>query len=90
MLIAYPSGDGHFQQDNAFYYSAGIVQDWFQEHAGKFDLLRWTKQSTDHNSIDRLWHEVKRAIRHLDPKPSNLILFEINIHQSWSDFTNDL
>ena len=35
-LMAYPNGDGFFQQDNAPCHGAHIVQEWFQEHEGDF------------------------------------------------------
>nr|KAF6310646.1 hypothetical protein mMyoMyo1_008710 [Myotis myotis] len=41
MWMAYPNGDGFFQQDNAPCHGARIVQEWFQEHEGDFTLLRW-------------------------------------------------
>lgn len=40
-------------------------------------------QSTDLSSIERLRDGVERAIRHLIPQPSNLILEETAIHQAW-------
>lgn len=32
MLMAYPKGNGFFQQDNAPCHGTCIVQEWFQEH----------------------------------------------------------
>nr|KAF6324887.1 hypothetical protein mMyoMyo1_008338 [Myotis myotis] len=72
MLMAYPNGDGFFQQDYAPGHGAHIVQEWFQEHEGNFTLLRWSPQSPDLNPIEHLWNEAKRAIRQLVPQPSNL------------------
>nr|KAF6387472.1 hypothetical protein mMyoMyo1_007968 [Myotis myotis] len=83
MLMAYPNGDGFFQQDNAPCHRACIVQEWFQEHEGDFTLLRWPPQSPDLNPIEHLWDEVKRAIRQLVPQPSNLTELDSAIHQAW-------
>nr|KAF6378858.1 hypothetical protein mMyoMyo1_009748 [Myotis myotis] len=83
MLMAYPNGDGFFQQDNAPCLGARIVQEWFQEHEGDFTLLRWPPQSPDLNPIEHLWDEVKRAIRQLVPQPSNLTELDSAVHQAW-------
>nr|KAF6330375.1 hypothetical protein mMyoMyo1_012365 [Myotis myotis] len=79
MLMAYPNGDGFFQQDNAPCHGARIVQEWFQEHEGDFALLRWPPRSPDLNPIGHLWDKVKRAIR----QPSNLTELDSAIHQAW-------
>nr|KAF6369007.1 hypothetical protein mMyoMyo1_010414 [Myotis myotis] len=84
MLMAYPNGDGFFQQDNAPGRGAHMVQEWFQEHEGDFTLLRWPPQSPDLNPIEHLWDKVKRAIRQLVPQPSNLTELDSAIHQAWS------
>nr|KAF6360109.1 hypothetical protein mMyoMyo1_011067 [Myotis myotis] len=78
MLMAYPNGDGFFQQDNGPCHGARIVQEWFQEHEGDF-----TTKSPDLNPIEHLWDEVKRAIRQLVPQPSNLTELDSAIHQAW-------
>nr|KAF6349142.1 hypothetical protein mMyoMyo1_011698 [Myotis myotis] len=83
MLMAYPNGDGFFQQDNTPCHSAHIVQECFQEHEGDFTLLRWPPQSPDLNPIEHLWDEAKRAIRQLVPQPSNLTELDSAIHQAW-------
>nr|KAF6319737.1 hypothetical protein mMyoMyo1_008476 [Myotis myotis] len=83
MLMAYPNGDGFFQQDSAPCQSARIVQECFQEHEGDFTLLRWPPQSPDLNPAKHLWDEVKRAIRQLIPQPSNLTELDSTIHQAW-------
>ena len=83
MLMAYPSGDGFFQQDNVPCHGARIVQEWFQEHEGDFTLLRWLPQSPDLNPMEHLWDKVKRAIRQLVPQPSNLTELGSAIHQAW-------
>nr|KAF6378802.1 hypothetical protein mMyoMyo1_009705 [Myotis myotis] len=82
MLMAYPNGDGFFQ-DNVPCHGARIVQEWFQEHEGDFTLLRWPPQSPDLNPIEHLWDKVKRAIRQLVPQPSNLTELDSAIHQAW-------
>jgi len=33
MTTMYPTSDGYFQQDNAPCHKAGIISDWFLEHA---------------------------------------------------------
>nr|KAF6369233.1 hypothetical protein mMyoMyo1_010611 [Myotis myotis] len=83
MLMAYPNGDGFFQQDNAPCHGAGIVQEWLQEHQGDFTLLRWPPQSPNLNPIEHFWDEVKRAIRQLVPQPSKLTELDSAIHQAW-------
>nr|KAF6355158.1 hypothetical protein mMyoMyo1_011357 [Myotis myotis] len=82
MLMAYPNGDGVFQQDNVPCHSARIVHEWFQEHEGDSTLLRWPPQSPDLNPIEHLWDEVKKAIRQLVPQPSNLTELDNAIHQA--------
>nr|KAF6324824.1 hypothetical protein mMyoMyo1_008290 [Myotis myotis] len=83
MLMAYPNGDGFFQQDNVPCHGAHIVQEWFQEHEGDFTLIRWTPQSPDLNPIEHLCDEVKRAIMQLVPQPSNLTELASAIHQAY-------
>nr|KAF6360135.1 hypothetical protein mMyoMyo1_011093 [Myotis myotis] len=83
MLMAYPNGDGFFQQDNAPCHGAHIVQECFQEHEGDFTLLRWPPPSPDLNPIKDLWDEVKRAIRQLVPQTSNLTEMDSAINQAW-------
>nr|KAF6387375.1 hypothetical protein mMyoMyo1_007881 [Myotis myotis] len=83
MLMAYPNGDGFFQQDNVPCHGARIVQERCQEHEGDFTLLRWPPQAPDLNPMEHLWDEVKRAIRQLVPQPSNLTELDSAIHQAW-------
>nr|KAF6387391.1 hypothetical protein mMyoMyo1_007893 [Myotis myotis] len=83
MLMAYPNGDGFFQQDNVPCHGARIVQEWFQEHEEDFTLLRWPPQPPDLNPIEHLWDQVKRAIRQLVLQPSDLTELDSAIHQAW-------
>nr|KAF6300583.1 hypothetical protein mMyoMyo1_009057 [Myotis myotis] len=83
MLMAYPNGNGFFQQDNAPCHGAHVVQEWSQEHEGDFTLLRCPPQSPDLNPIEHLWDKVKRAIRQLVPQPSNLTELDSASRQAW-------
>ncbi len=71
MTTVYSSSDGYFQQDNAPYYKAQIISDWFLEH-NEFTLLKWPPESPDINPIEHLWDVVEREIHIMDVKPTNL------------------
>lgn len=76
MLMAYPKGDGYFQQDNAPFHGARIVQDWFQEPKGNFSFLRWPRQSQGLSPTEHLQDENESIVRHLDPQQSNITQVE--------------
>lgn len=84
MSMVYSGGDGYFQQDNAPCHKAGIVLRWFEEHDGEFNLLRWPAQSPDLNPIENLWDEIERALRQMDPVPSNLQELASAVQRAWS------
>ncbi len=84
MSTVYPSSDGYFQQDNAPFYKAQIISDWFLEHDNEFTLLKWPPQSPDLNPIEHLWDVVEREIRIMDVQPTNLQQLRDVIMSIWT------
>jgi hypothetical protein len=62
------------QQDNAPYYKARIVKEWFHEHDNVFSLLQWPAQTPDLNPIEYMWDEMEQVIwsRDVTPAPAPL------------------
>lgn len=83
MATMFPSGDGHFQQDNAPCHRARTVTNWFEEHQSEFSLLPWPAQSPDLNPIEHLWDEVERSFQSLETPPSNLTQLRAAIMSAW-------
>lgn len=47
------AGDGHYQQDNAECYTARM-REWFEEHDGDFQIMPWSPNMPDLNSVEHL------------------------------------
>lgn len=54
METLFPDECGHFQLNNGPCYKTKIVQEWFEEHANKFEVLTWPLNSPDINSFEHL------------------------------------
>ena len=54
MEKVFPDGYGLIQQDNAPFHKAKMVQEWFEEHNNKFELLNWPPNFPDLNPIKHL------------------------------------
>ena len=54
MVMVFLDGSGFFQQDNAPYHTAHIVQERFEEHDKEFRVLS-RPNSSDLNPIKHLW-----------------------------------
>ncbi|KAK3555723.1 hypothetical protein QTP86_028992, partial [Hemibagrus guttatus] len=55
------SGEG-VQQDNAPCDKAKMVQEWFDEHSNKFEVLTWPPNSPDLNPIEHLWDVLDKQV----------------------------
>ena len=58
----FPGGCGLFQQDNAPCHKAKMVQEWFEEHNNKFEVLTWPPNSPDLNPIEHLWDVLDKQV----------------------------
>jgi len=54
METVFPGGCCLFQQDNAPCHKAKMVQEWFEKHNNKFEVLTWPPNSPDLNPIEHL------------------------------------
>ncbi|GFX82193.1 DDE_3 domain-containing protein [Trichonephila clavipes] len=50
MQTLFPTGDGIFQDDNAFIHASELVQSWFDEHENEVQHLPLPAQSFDLNN----------------------------------------
>ncbi|GFS69820.1 hypothetical protein TNCV_3101381 [Trichonephila clavipes] len=57
------SGNGIFQEDNTPDHRAQIVQEWFEEHNNKFQLISWQPNSLDLNLTKHIWVFIERQLR---------------------------
>jgi len=68
METVFPGGCVLFQQDNAPYCKAKMVQECFEEHS-EFEVLTWPPNSPDLNPIKHLWDVLNKQIRSMVATP---------------------
>ncbi|KAK3526203.1 hypothetical protein QTP70_017761, partial [Hemibagrus guttatus] len=60
------------QQDNVPCHKAKMVQEWFDEHNNRFEVLTWPPNSPDLNLIEHLWDVLDKQVRSMEAPPHNL------------------
>ena len=83
METVFPGGCGLFQQDNAPYHKAKMVQEWFEEHNNEFEVLTWPPNSPDLNPIEHLWDVLNKQVRSMEAPPHNLQDLKDLLLTSW-------
>ncbi len=89
MTTVHPSSDGYFHQDNAPYYKAQIISDWFLEHDNEFTLIKCPPQSPDINPIEQLLDVVEREICIMDVQSTNLQQLRDTILSVWTKISEE-
>jgi len=79
----FPRNDGIFQEDNARPHTSKVAT--AVRESANIKTLNWPAQSPDLNPIESIWHEMKQAIRHRDPAPSNLEQLEKYVKAAWKN-----
>ncbi|KAE8297395.1 Transposable element Tcb1 transposase Transposable element Barney transposase [Larimichthys crocea] len=72
METVFPDGSGLFQQENAPYHKAKVVQEWFEEHNNEFEVLTWPPNSPDLNPMGDLWDALDKQVRSMEAPPQDL------------------
>ncbi|GBM05885.1 Transposable element Tc1 transposase [Araneus ventricosus] len=67
----FPTGNGIFQQDNAPFYKARTVLEWFEENT-EFHLMSWPPNSTDLNLMEHIWDVMEWQLRAQTPPYVNI------------------
>ncbi|KAK3511397.1 hypothetical protein QTP70_007233 [Hemibagrus guttatus] len=83
METVFPDGCGLFQQDNAPCHKAKMVQEWFDEHKNKSEMLTWPPNSSDLNPIKHLWDVLDKQVRSMEAPPCNLEDIKDLLLTSW-------
>lgn len=68
----FPTGNEVFHQDSALCHKAGIVLQWFKEHAAEFQLMSSQPNSRDINRIEHIWDLMEQQLRPQQPPPCNI------------------
>ncbi len=89
MTTVHPSSDGYFHQDNAPYYKAQIISDWFLEHDNEFTLIKCPPQSPDLNPIEQLLDVVEWEICIMDVQSTNLQQLRDTILSVWTKISEE-
>ena len=75
VLMLYPDGIIHLQQDHSSIHDSRVVQERLPRHAD-IELLDWPPRAPDMNPIENMWSEVKRTMQEtwlvLPPRNSEL------------------
>ncbi|GFT70769.1 transposable element Tcb2 transposase [Trichonephila clavipes] len=72
-----------YQDDNAPFHTAKILQEWFAEDEGEVGHLDWPPQSPDLNIIEHLWGYLESKLRARFPPPSTILALETALHEEW-------
>lgn len=72
-----------FQQDNAPCHTSKSTQRWFTDH--EIPLLFHPPNSPDLNPIERVWHELKSALRNLRHPPNTQEQLQAAVHHVWDE-----
>ncbi|KAK3527039.1 hypothetical protein QTP86_008668 [Hemibagrus guttatus] len=83
METLFPDVCGLFQQDNAPCHKAEMVQEWFDDHNNKFEVLTWPPNSPDLNPIQHLWDVLDKQVQSSEAPPRNLQDLKDLLRTSW-------
>ncbi|KAK3558608.1 hypothetical protein QTP86_021665 [Hemibagrus guttatus] len=72
METLFPDGCGLFQQDNAPCHKAEMLQEWFDEHNNRFEVLTPPPNSPDLNPIQHLWDVLDKLVPSMEARTSQL------------------